>query len=304
VTICPCCGFKFQGDLREGCKGCGARSVGEPLPKPARELPAYGRPLLLAISGTVMVLGFLVETVIAFAQNVPLSFGFWSWVAAGETAAWRLKWIAVPAAIIALWGGRRVYRSIMRTPARFVGINIARRGLLASALITLLIATLIGVTVPARMEQRQLGLDAAVAAQIHTIARAQLEYQALHGTVALNARDLLDLPDSDGSIAAAVAGINIDPAFYKTSGADVAVVGPKTRPLAGALLSDVSVSPASEPPVAGLSITSSYEFRLAGDDKIMNTDDDLIVRDGVIYKASESKELPVPVRAPARPRKR
>jgi hypothetical protein len=63
VTICPCCGFKFEGHLSNGCKGCGARSVGEPLPRPEFELPAYGRPLLLVITGALMVIGFLVETI-------------------------------------------------------------------------------------------------------------------------------------------------------------------------------------------------------------------------------------------------
>ena len=96
MTICPCCGFKFEGDLRDGCESCGARAVGSPLPRPERELPAYGRTLLLVVTGTLVSLGFLVQTIIAFAERTPLSFGFWSWMAAGETAAWRIKWIAIP----------------------------------------------------------------------------------------------------------------------------------------------------------------------------------------------------------------
>ena len=184
MTICPCCGFRFEGDLRKGCEGCGARSVGEPLPKPEHELPAYGRPLLLVATGTLMVLGFLAETVAALVKDVPISFGFWSWIAAGETAAWRLKWISIPVTFVVLWGGRRIYRSMMQTPARFVGMKVARRSLLTSAFVSLLIATLIGVTVPDRLRQRQFSIQATTDGLIHTIARAQLEYQALHGTVA------------------------------------------------------------------------------------------------------------------------
>ena len=69
MTICPCCGFKFHGALSSGCKQCGARAVGEPLPKPARELPSYGRALVLAVSGSLVVLVFVTQTLIAFFQR-------------------------------------------------------------------------------------------------------------------------------------------------------------------------------------------------------------------------------------------
>src|SRR2546426_5021422 len=102
-----------------------------------------------------MVLGFLAETVVALEQHVPFSFGFWSWIAAGETAAWRLKWVFVPLTFVVLWGGQRIYQTMMLTPARFVGLKTARRGLVASVLVVLTIATLIGITVPARLRQHR-----------------------------------------------------------------------------------------------------------------------------------------------------
>ena len=221
MTTCPCCGFSFEGDLRSGCATCGARAVGEPLPKPLHELPAYGRPLLLIATGVLMILGFLAETVIALAERVPLSFGFWSWIAAGETAAWRLKWVFVPLTFVVLWGGRRLYQTMMQTPTRFVGLKTARRGLVASVLVVLTIATLIGITVPARIRQRRDSLDATERAKLYTIARAQLEYQAHHGMAPDLLNDLKDLPDPDGSIAEAL--LNLDPSGYRTIGADVAV---------------------------------------------------------------------------------
>ena len=76
LTICPCCGFKFEGDLQDGCQGCGARSVGVPLPKPENELPAYGRSLLLTATGIVMV-GGSAQTILALTKAVPVSLGFW-----------------------------------------------------------------------------------------------------------------------------------------------------------------------------------------------------------------------------------
>jgi len=302
VTICPCCGFRFEGDLRTGCEGCGARAVGEPLPKPEHELPAYGRPLLLVVTGMLMVLAFFAQTVAALIKDGAPSLNFWSWVAAAETAAWRVKWISIPVTFVVLWGGRRVYRSMMQVPARFVGMKMARRALVTSAFVSFLIATLIGITVPDRLRQRQFSIEATTDAQIHTYERARLEYQALHGTVPANPRDLLELADPDGSIAAAVN--EIDPAFYKTSGANMAEVSPKPRTLSGAALRNTSMGSATEESPAQEFSLTTYEFRLPGEDKIYGTDDDVIVRDGVRYTVSEAKAAPIPARAPRRVGKR
>lgn len=293
MTICPCCGVRFEGDLRQGCQ-CGARSVGEPLPKPERELPAYGRSLLLTIVGIAMVLGFLAQTILAMAKN-GFSLSFWSWIAAGETAAWRLKWVAIPIALIVLWGGRRIYRSMLSTPSRFVGMKMARRGLLASAMVSLLIATLIGITVPARLRQRQMSIDAEQNAKAYTIIRAQLMYQAKHGTFPIEFRDLYELAD-DPVIFEALR--DVDPAGYQPK-ADIAA-GPseKTRRIGGASIRNASVRTAPDEPAAGLAFTN-YDLRLAGPDNILRTDDDLLIRDGVVRPALGVKDAPLPVRAPA-----
>jgi hypothetical protein len=249
-----------------------------------------------------MVLGFLAETIVALAQQATLSFDFWSWIAAGETAAWRLKWISIPVTLVVLWAGSRVHRSMMQTPARFVGIKMARRGWMASAFVSLLIATLIGVTVPERLRQRQFSIQAGTDARVHTFHRAELEYLELNGIVAAVPRDLLTLPDPDGSIVAAVN--EIAPAFYKTSGADVALVSPKVRTLSGAAFRNASIGASSEEgPGRGFSATN-YEFRLPGEDKIYGNDDDVIVRDGVSYPVSEAKPAPLPARVSVRAGKR
>jgi hypothetical protein len=300
VTICPCCGFRFEGDLRKGCPSCGSRSVGEPLPKPERELPAYGRSLLLVVTGSLMVLALSVETIIAFVERGG-SLSFWSWVAAGETAAWRLKFIALPVLFAVIWTGRRIYQSMLKAPARFVGMDMARRGLMASALVALIFATLIGVTVPARLRQREMADQAEFKGHLYTVARAQLDYSALHGMVASDISDLKTLPDPDGSIAEALA--DLDQSTYRTQGPDVAVVKPKQRTLPGAVLRNASVSSAIEdPPVGGLS--TNYELRLPGEDKILDTDDDVILRDGVIMTVARTKETSKPAAATARARKK
>ncbi len=290
MTICPCCGFRFEGTLSDGCGTCGARAVGEPLPRPENELPFYGRSLLLAVAGTLVVLGFLSQTLIAFFQRPPISFEFWSFVAAAETAAWRLKWVSIPVTILVLWGGTKIYRSMLRTQSRYCGLRYARLGLIATAIVSLSIATLIARSVPERLLQHQQAIDAADYAVGYTIHSAMLQYRQVFSTLPNEPYDLLRLPDPHGRIAAALK--KIEPAGYKPS-ADVAVL-PKQQPrsLPGAVIRTASTAdPTDDTLTEGLSFTN-YELRLPGKDGILNTDDDWLVRDGIITKAPPVKRPP------------
>ena len=283
MTICPCCGFKFHGALSSGCKQCGARAVGEPLPKPAHELPSYGRSLALTASGAIVVLVFLVQTTLAYLQRSE-SFGFWPIVAAAETAAWQLKWISIPVFLVAAVFGTRLFSSIRLQPKRFCGLQQARGGLVASLTVTLLIALLIGVTVPERLRHRQIAKEATIRAQWYTFERAMFEYKLKYQSYPADYKDLLErMPDPDGTLA------RLDPSGYKPS-ADVAVVTTenKSRNLRGAVIRKASVTPATEDTTpAGLAFTN-YVMRFPGEDKILGNDDDWIGRDGVIMKLSEA----------------
>ncbi|HEU4931981.1 MAG TPA: hypothetical protein VFT48_07860 [Pyrinomonadaceae bacterium] len=286
MTTCPCCGFKFHGALTSGCKQCGARAVGEPLPRPAHELPSYGRALILAVTGSLVALIFVIQIVVAFVQKWSGSFGLWSWVAAGETAAWRLKWIAVPSLLVVLWFGRKLYRSVVSQPQRFCGVKYARRGLLASATVAMLIALLIGVTVPARLEHRRLAKEAAILAQGYTIERALLEYRIKYNSLPADFKTLQErVSDPDGSLAAALEGVN--PIEYVPSADFAAVSTEKSRTLRGAVIRKASLSSATDDtPPGGLAFTN-YVLRLPGEDKITGNEDDWVVRDGVVMKLSE-----------------
>src|SRR5258705_3052529 len=158
VTICPCCGLTFAGDFSNGCISCGARSVGQPLPRPEHELPSYGRALVLGVMGSFMMLTVLGQTVGALVKRVPLAFRFASfawWLAiAAQTAAWRLELVVIPATILVLFAGRRIYKSIRREPSRFCGAAYARRGLVASVAACLLVTFFIGMSVAARLRNR------------------------------------------------------------------------------------------------------------------------------------------------------
>lgn len=285
MTICPCCGFKFHGALSSGCKQCGARAVGEPLPRPAHELPSYGRSLLLAVSGSLVVLVFLAQTIVAFFQSASDSFGFWTWVAAGETAAWRLKWISIPVLLATIWFGRKLYRSILLQPDRFCGLKYARRGLLASLTVMMLIALLIGVTVPARLRHRQLAKEAAARVQGYTIDRALFEYRLKYKTLPADFKDLQErVSDPDGSLAEAL--LDLDATAYRPSADVAAVATEKSGPPRVAVIRNASLTETDDTTPTGLAFTN-YVLRLPGEDKIMWNDDDWISRDGVIMKLSE-----------------
>lgn len=290
MIICPCCGLKFDGDLSEGCKACGARSVGPPLARPEHELPSYGRALLVGTAGALLLMTFLASTAFALFEQKPFSLAFWSLVAAAETAAWRLKFLALPIAALSVWMSWGLCRTIRREPRRFIGSQFAHSGLAASALVVLMMLTFIGITVPERLRQRQRGIDAGIYAQGYTIQRALLEYRARYGTYPTDMKDLRDrLPDPDGMIAAALNAL--DARGYKASAGDLAALPKaKTRKGRPSALRRVSLDAASDDSLDEKVSFTSYELRLPGEDKILGTEDDWIMRDGVILKPSALKE--------------
>jgi hypothetical protein len=229
------------------------------------------------------VLLLITQTVIAIFSRK--SFGFWSWIAAGETAAWRLKWIAIPLLIVTAWLGRKLYRSIKFQPERFCGLKYARRGMLASSLVIMLIAVLIGVTVPARLENRRLSKEAGIRANWYTFELALLEYRSLYKTYPADFNDLRDrLPDPNGSLAAVLA--TLDPNGYHPSADVASVASQKSRRLRGAVIRNASVSSAADDVPEGLAFTT-YELRLPGEDKILGTDDDWIGSNGILKRYSD-----------------
>jgi hypothetical protein len=285
LTICPCCGFKFNGALTSGCKECGARAVGEPLPRPAHELPSYGRSLVLAVSGSLVVLVFVVQTLIAYFQRFSDSLGFWNWVGAAETAAWRLKWISIPVLLITVTLGRKLYISVLNQPERFCGLAYARRGLLASSTVVLLIALLIGVTVPARLEQLQNSKDAAILAQWYTIEAALVEYRIKYHSYPSDLKQLRDrIPDPYGELDQAIAGL--DPTWYRAT-SEVAVNSTEEpQPPRGVAITKASLTSTADDATPGGLAFTTYVLNLPGEDKILGNEDDWVGRDGMIMKVS------------------
>jgi hypothetical protein len=219
-------------------------------------------------------------------QRPELSLGFWSWIAAGQTAAWRMKWIAIPLLIVTAWLGRKLYRSIKLQPEKFCGLKHARRGMFASATVIFLIALLIGVTVPARLRQRQWAAEAAYRAQYYTIESASLEYLARYQTFPSDLAELQKrIPDPYGTLAEAIR--NLDPAGYRPSADFAAVASEKPRSLRNVNIHKASLSSATDDtPSVSLAFTK-FELQLPGEDKILGTEDDWIGNNGVLKRVAD-----------------
>jgi hypothetical protein len=277
--------LKFDGDLRVGCPGCGAQAVGEPLSPPEIQLPFYGRSLFLGAIGTLLLLIFCVATIAAIFESTP-RYDFWSIVGAAETAAWRLKFSVLPLAFAVLWGGSLLYRSIVSSPRRFAAVGFARAGLITTGFVVLTFLTTIGITVPERMRQHQDGLKAAENARLYAIQHALLKYQAeFKGTFPVELEDLKKLNDPE--ILSALQGV--DPRGYQAR-SELAVTLPKAKSakLQGAAIRKVSTGPNDDALDQGLSFTN-YELRLPGPDKILGTDDDPRMIDGVLVPVVQTE---------------
>jgi type II secretory pathway pseudopilin PulG len=235
-----------------------------------------------------MLCVFLTSVIMALIEFKGFPPSFLSIVKAGEVASWRLKWVALPVVIIVLWGGARIIRSIKTNPTMFIGLRAARLGFVASVLVMLMIGTLIGVTVPERLRQRQAALTASLYSRAYTFDRAVLTYRELHGFIPAPddlVNELKTLPDPDGSIAEALN--NLDVNGYQPS-TIVASASSKGKPLAmrGNAIRKASTNSVTATDHGGVSFTN-YELRLPGEDKVLNTDDDLIVRDGLVMTIPE-----------------
>jgi len=285
LIICPACGSSVQGQLSKGCSNCGARAVGPPLAKPEYQLVSYAAAGVTAAIGGVMVFGLLASTLVAWITKMAAVPRFWAIMSAGETAAWQLKWIALPVAIAGLMIGSKSLNAIKNAPGQVGGLHVARAGYSAAIVSTLLVAVLIGITVPQRLRRHQWALQAADNVPAYTLSRAILEYRELHGTVPPQDElmsQLRTLPDPDGSIAEALRYVDAN-AYQPTS--VLAAAAPKSKPLArGGAIRNASLTTNPDPPAVSF---TNYELRLPGADKKLNTEDDLIVSDGLVMTSSQ-----------------
>jgi hypothetical protein len=281
--MCPCCGAGFEGEPEAACASCGARRVGPPLAEPERLLPSYGHAFLICASGLALLAVTLGATAGSLLESEVFSLDANSLLRAAETAAWRLKWTALPAGFALTGLCWRLYARMRRAPARHVGHAHARLGLMATALVAVALAALIGVTIPERLHMRELGKRAAENALLYETDLALARYRRRFGTYPAALTDLRRLEDPDGSVARLLAVIA--PGEYKaeTDLASVSAVRtPRGRGRRRAGTADTSD--------AGIVLTN-YGLTLPGRDRVLGTADDLHIRDGRIHEAAPSSSF-------------
>lgn len=291
LTICPCCGEKFEGELSAGCAACGARPVGPPLARPERELPGLGYAFAVSAAGFLLALALGAAFAFALFEHESLSFKPSALLRAAETAAWRLKWSALPLAFALALLCTRLYTRLRLDPARHAGRIYARAGLALTFVVAITLSTLIGVTIPERLRMRELARRAAENAQLYAVDLALARYRQRFGTYPAALEDLRRLDDEDGSIARMLAQAGAGEYKPETDIASLSTGRAKVRSRRrGSALQRNRASTDDMP--EGEIVLTNYEMTLAGRDKIIGTEDDLHIRDGVIADAPRPSVSP------------
>ena len=300
MTICPCCGVSSEGGFGDGCAACGARAVGPPLARPERVLPGYGHALAVSAAGLLLAFALVGSTAAALLEFDEFALDPKTLLRAAEAAAWRLKWTALPAGLALSALCARAYARMRREPSRFVGHAHARAGLALTFASVLLLSALVGVTIPERLRMRGLARRAAENAVLYETDLALARYRKRFGTYPAALTDLRRLEDPDGSVARLLSVVA--PGDYKPE-ADIASLASgrtKSRGRRRAVGLTARAAGSDDSTGAGLSLTN-YALALPGRDKLLGTDDDRYIRDGLILDAASAARRGVMVAASPTP---
>jgi len=281
LTICPCCGAKFEGELADGCVACGARAVGPPLARPERVLPGYGHALAVCAAGFVLFVALAVGFVAALFERETFELGARSLLRAAETAAWRLRWSALPAGLALSYLCSRLYARMRREPARFVGHAHARAGLALTAAVALALVAFVGITIPERLRSRELARRAAENAILYETDITLTRYKRRFGTYPATLEDLRRLEDPDGSVAKLLAVVG--PGEYRPETDLASLTAGRAKARVRRASTQRVRAGADDSTGEGIVLTN-YELALPGRDRVLGTDDDLHIRDGVIVE--------------------
>jgi len=115
------------------------------------------------------------------------------------------------------------------------------------------------------------------------------EYRELHGTLPPQEdliKELRRLPDQDGSIAEALRFVDAN-GYQASTVVAAAVTKTKNLPPRGGALRNAATIVNPDPLAVSF---PNYELRLPGPDKLLNTDDDLIVLDGLVMTIPEFRD--------------
>jgi hypothetical protein len=168
-----------------------------------------------------------------------------------------------------------------REPSRFVGHSHARAGLAVTFAVAVALATFIGITVPERLRVRELARRAADNALLYETDIALGRYRRQFGTYPATISDLRRLEDTDGSVARLLNTIAAGEYKPETDIASLTTGRAKARSKRRGTVIRARASNSDD--LLGDSIVlTNYEVTLPGRDRLLGTDDDLYIRDGLI----------------------
>ncbi|HEX8128546.1 MAG TPA: hypothetical protein VF527_05540, partial [Pyrinomonadaceae bacterium] len=176
------------------------------------------------------------------------------------------------------------------------GLRFADAGFKLSVVLAFGLTVLVGLTIPERLRQRERGIEAAKNVEGYEAIKVLYEYRARFNSFPATAEDLQKLPDPDGSVARLMAAMRSEAYEPQSAIAALPPVTTKTRATRAAAnvpIRPVALRTAIGGDVAGEALSfTNYKLRLPGKDNTLGTEDDLMIRDGVIIPAPPLPQAP------------
>jgi len=248
---CPSCGRRVAREAT-ACV-CGARWVALQPPGPEFHVPRVGKPIM-AVS--VIALTVLVEAII-LVHEVYVSPLVWT-EAVGSMLVYLARFF-VPMILIAAYLAYRGIREAQRAPDRYGGGRVARAGLAAAMFLFAVHAGVFVARVPRMIENGRIRREAATRANLYRLAWAIEAYRQQYGTYP---RRLIDLQEMDPNLKPVVDAWGREFVYSAISG-DVAAATPMPF--------------------------QRYQLVSKGPDGILGTADDIVLRDDVLLRGTESR---------------
>lgn len=250
---CPSCG-QMVAQEAIACR-CGARWVTLQPPGPEFHVPRMGKPL--AAMGMIG-LALVIESLI-LAHEVYVSPFVWT-EAVGSMLVYLARFF-VPVALLVLYLAYRGWRQARREPHRYGGARLARVGMITAMLVLGVHAGVFVTRIPRMIENGRLRREAATRANLYRLAWAIEAYKHQYG---MYPRRLIDLQEMDPSLKPAVDAWGREFVYNAISG-------------------DVAATTAPMP-------FQRYQLISKGPDGILGTEDDIVLRDDVLFHAAKREE--------------
>lgn len=278
--ICPCCGEPHPASPI-ACDNCGARQVGEPLPKPERMLPALGLPMAAFFCFALIVLSYLVYWILGNDMKVGRSllvqiFGesfeftrnlvnidsklpvYRVFAFDARQAAYILSYGLIPISFIGLRAAFKALKLNKIDPSKFGGARLAKSSLVLCSITAVIFSSVLLSEIPKMLARGKAKREAATMAKMYELHQQGLQkYYAEHGGYPEALADLSRLETTSNP-----------------SQSDVWTQTFEYQPVS------VVASKAIAAPF------SNYKLVSAGSDGKFGTDDDITMIDGIVTKGA------------------